>query len=235
MDMLRFGIFGSLILGLLTGCQKEEAIDSTYEYYNSGGTTVTTYDRDGEDFHFVSGEITNDFTFSANKNWVLDGQVKVADGGHLIIEPGTTIYGKVGSQVSVLSVQKGGFITAVGTEESPIVFSSFSEVVHVPNAGDWGGIIINGKAPVDSEDASLPQFELTGDFGGNNIDDGSGILKHVVIKYAGRKNLDGYGLNGLSLNGVGSSTVVDFIEVIDCSEEGIGIYGGAVTVSNTFP
>ncbi|MFM1807371.1 MAG: hypothetical protein RLZZ242_96, partial [Bacteroidota bacterium] len=62
-------------------------------------------------------EISSNTTWTADKIWLMDGKVIVADGATLTIEAGTIIKAASGqgANATVLVVAKGGKINAVGT------------------------------------------------------------------------------------------------------------------------
>jgi hypothetical protein len=95
----------------------------------------------------VTGEVTGSESWTNNFYYVLRGAVFVRDGGTLNIQAGTRVIGEAGS-VGTLIVEKGGRLNAIGTREQPIVFTS-DQAVGTRGRGDWGGIILNGRAPVN--------------------------------------------------------------------------------------
>ena len=103
--------------------------------------------------------------------------------------------------------------------------------------GLWGGIVILGKAPI-SADATpsliegIPANVGYGEYGGTDALDNSGVLKYISIRHAGTLLGDGNELNGLTLGGVGSGTVIDNIEVVGNLDDGIEFFGGCVDASN---
>ena len=99
----------------------------------------------------LSGVLTEDLRLTADKEWILSGGVFVGDDVSetvLTVEPGTTIYGD-SSITSFLTIRRGSKLIADGTAEAPIGFTSAKN----PGSrarGDWGGLIINGRAPVNN-------------------------------------------------------------------------------------
>ena len=101
--------------------------------------------------------------------------------------------------------------------------------------GLWGGLVINGNAPINDcpEGAEGGTVECTkegeansGLFGGADPGDTSGVLNYVVVKYAG-SNVDPENqLNGIAFQGVGSGTEVNFIQVHNNLDDGIEFFGG---------
>ena len=99
--------------------------------------------------------------------------------------------------------------------------------------GLWGGVIILGNAPLNNENneahiEGIPITEPRGIFGGNNEEDDSGVLKYVSIRHGGTNIGSENEINGLTMGGVGNSTVVEYIEVISNYDDGIEFFGGSV-------
>lgn len=217
------------ILLLLFSCQKEEEIYNGVDIYHKGGATVSIYEMDGKDYHLVSGNIVDDFLMSSDKEWVIDEDINVEMGGHLIIESGTKIYGSI-IGLSYIVVKQGGKISANGTEESPILITSFNVLKETQNPGDWGGLIINGLAPVDNYLEYIDIKEKTGDFGGDVSDDNSGVIKNVIIEYSGKTENVDFDVYGLSLYGVGSETIIQNVTTRYGNFDGIKKIGGTVDI-----
>ena len=231
MKGLKFGMLTIIMVLVLASCRKEEEIYDGVALYHEGGATVSIYEMDGKDYHLLSGHIVGDFLMSSDKEWVLDEDVNVENGGHLTIQPGTKIYGSI-IGVSYIAVQQGGKITANGTEESPIVLTSFNSLKQTEEAGDWGGIIINGFAPVDSHIEECVLKRNTGVFGGENAADNSGSIRNVIIEYAGKTGNTKCKANALSLYGVGSGTIIENVTTRYGHLDGIEQIGGTVDLTN---
>jgi len=155
------------------------------------------------------------------------------DGATLTIEEGITIYGKIGTKASLI-VRKGGKLNAIGTATSPIVFTSeYTKPgsTQEPLAGDWGGIILLGKAPINPAGGSA-QIEGTGDandiYGGTDVNDNSGTLKYVRIEYPGVAYAKDNEINGLTFGGVGAGTTIDYIQVYYSGDDSYEWFGGTV-------
>ncbi len=207
----------------------------------------------------VSSNLTEDATWVSTKIYILGGRITVVDGVTLTIEPGTIIKGEAGtgSNATALLVARGGTLIAEGTADAPIIFTSTADEITPedvaagnfgsPNLdpdinGLWGGVIVLGKAPIsasnDNGDVSeiqiegIPTSDPNGLYGGDVEDDNSGILKYISIRHGGANIGAGNEINGLSLGGVGSGTVVDNIEVVANQDDGIEWFGGLVNVTN---
>ena len=189
----------------------------------------------------VTGLITEDTYWYADTAYEMAGKVVVEEGATLFIEAGTTIQARdgQGSVSTALIIAQGGKIEAVGTPQAPIVFTSIYDQGQLDESdqGLWGGIVILGKAPI-SADATpsliegIPANVGYGEYGGTDATDNSGVLKYISIRHAGTLLGDGNELNGLTLGGVGSGTVIDNIEVVGNLDDGIEFFGGCVDASN---
>ncbi len=169
--------------------------------------------------------INSDLTLDATQPWMLNGPVLVEEGVTLTIEAGTLIYAKVlttGS--SFLAVQPGGQISATGTPDEPIVFTSERSATDNAIKGDWGGLLLlgAGQTNLTGDDLVLP---VAGAFGGTEDDQSSGTLSYVRVEYGG-KDSDA----AIILNSVGSGTQIDHIQSFSSAAAGIQLFGGAVNV-----
>jgi hypothetical protein len=131
----------------------------------------------------VTGRIEDTENWTNNFYYVLRGAVFVPEGATLNIQAGTRVIGEAGS-VGTLIVQRGGRLNAIGTREQPIVFTS-DQPVGGRARGDWGGIILNGRAPVNIEGGEGVGEADTGVYGGSEPNDNSGTLRYVRVEFAG--------------------------------------------------
>jgi hypothetical protein len=203
-----------------------------------------------------SGAISASETWTKDNQYFLDGRVYVEPGATLTIEPGTVVKGRADSdptQVGVLVIQAGAMINAEGTLTEPIIFTSALDSVALSNdaptdisaAGLWGGMVILGKACLNTvpdvqniEGIGVTQADSVRTVYGN-VDgtgcvdtDNSGVLKYVSIRHCGQEIAANNELNGLSLGGVGSGTVMDYIEIIYNTDDGIEFFGGVTDVKH---
>ena len=174
----------------------------------------------------VRGTLTGTHTWESRYYYVLRGVVIVADGATLTIQPGTTIVGETATLGTFL-VNQGGRVIANGRADAPIVFTS-DQPVGERRRGDWGGVIINGRAPINTPGGVGVGEGETGLFGGDDPNDSSGILRYVRVEYAGIEFSPDNELNGIAFQGVGRGTVVDFVQVKHNKDDGIEFFGGTV-------
>ncbi len=184
----------------------------------------------------LSGEINQDITLTKNIQWILSGGVFIGgdntNSATLTINPGTQIFGQQGADF--LWIRRGSKIMAEGTPDNPIIMSGALQ----QSAGEWGGLVISGNAPVNgcNEGVALceiPFEAITSEFlGGNNPTDNSGLIKYTQILFAGFAVRPNEELNGLTLNAVGSGTVIDFVHVHEGLDDGVEMFGGTVQMKH---
>jgi hypothetical protein len=182
----------------------------------------------------VSGQITGKVTWSADSIYKLQGFVRVMDGAELTIQPGTIIIGERSSK-GTLIVQMGGKIFADGTAEKPIIMTSEREP-GFRNPGDWGGLVICGKARNNITAATGQPTELEGGYGGfhggNDDNDNSGIIRYVRIEYAGVPINPNEEVNSLTLGSVGKGTIIENVMASYGLDDAFEWFGGTVDCKN---
>jgi hypothetical protein len=185
----------------------------------------------------LAAPITTNLTLDSEHVWLMTGPVVIGNDTAetvLTIEAGTTVYG---NEASFILIQRSSKIMAEGTAADPIVLTSSAEVGSRA-AQDWGGLVINGRAPINVPDntagdpGSAPGEADTGRFGGDAPADNSGVLRYVRVEFAGKDVDPENELNGIAFQGVGSGTVVDFVQVHMTQDDGIEFFGGTVNVKH---
>lgn len=177
----------------------------------------------------LSGDITTNLTIKKG-NYILEGIVKVADGGTLTIEPGATF--TVSTSVSSsLVVLQGGKILAIGSVIEPIVFTTTAKT-----AGGWGGITLYGRAPIKAVNGNTSAVSEDGNaitYGGTDANFSSGILKFVRVEYAGKKIGDGTSeTNTFTFYSVGDGTILENLVAYKGTDDGFEWFGGTVSARN---
>ena len=223
------------------------------------GTDTGTADRCPDGQLVLSGAILEDLTLTRDCDYLLSGTVSVGteDLGRegerttLTIEAGVRLFGEKETN-GLLVINRGGRIEANGTVNRPVIMSSDQDI-GARAAGDWGGLIISGNATVNCPNLDElgfvdPSIDCTGDgvgesgpFGGELDEDSSGTLNYVRIEFAGSvlepdttattgEEVQTVEYNGLTLQGVGSDTEIDFIQVHKSGDDGLQIVGGDARV-----
>lgn len=175
----------------------------------------------------ISGIITTS-RYYAKGTYILKGYVYVTDGATITFEAGSVIKSDI-TEKGALIIERGAKIIASGTATNPIVFTS-GKPVDQRAPGDWGGIIILGKAPTNRPLDPAPTIEggVGRQYGGNDPNDESGILRYVRIEYAGVAAEPGSEINGLTLGGVGSGTIIEYVQVSYGNDDAFEFFGGTV-------
>ena len=180
------------------------------------------------------GNGDNEFVFKGKQTikrgtYTLKGWVYVADGAELTIEPGTVIKGDK-QTMAALIVERGGKLIAQGSQSAPIVFTS-EAAKGQRKPGDWGGLIICGKAPHNAGESQIEGGPRT-KHGGNDPHDNSGILSYVRVEFAGYPFEKDKEINGITFGSVGDGTKVDHLQVSYSNDDSYEWFGGTVNCKN---
>ena len=170
-------------------------------------------------------EIKSNMTLKYPNTYVLRGFVYVEDGVTLTIEPGVIIKGEKASK-GTLIIERGAKIMAQGTKELPIVFTS-AQTQGNRKAGDWGGLIILGKAPNNQGEQTI-EGGVRSKHGGTNPSDNSGVLSYVRVEFAGIEYSTDNEINGITFGSVGSGTKLDHLQVSYSGDDSFEWFGGTV-------
>ncbi len=225
----------ALVSLAITGCRKIE-VDGEKEIIIVGGggpigTTIT-----------LQGRINADTILRKQNTYILKGLVYMVGNHTMTIEPGTVIKGSFsGADVASLIITRGSKINATGTATEPIIFTSAAPN---PQSGDWGGIVICGKASVNTSFAGTGGgpgvYEVEGGINNANSDglagggatpddnDNSGVLQYVRIEYAGYAFQPDKEINSLTMAAVGRGTTIDHIQVVYAKDDAYEWFGGTV-------
>ena len=180
----------------------------------------------------LTGNINTTTTLTSDKVWTLKGYVYVTDGAKLIIQPGTTIVSDV-AEKGALCIERGSQIIAEGTQSKPIVFTS-GRPEGQRSPGDWGGIVILGRAKTNRSSEPTIEGGIGRPYGGTNDSDNSGVLRFVRIEYAGIAALPNSEINALTLGGVGNGTILENIQTIYANDDAFEFFGGTVNGKNLY-
>ena len=262
--------FGQSNLGSACGCppvaSRPTKLLSSLPGYTA--LTPTSYVQGGVTYTTVpGGELMQGATLSCDTTYILDKKIYIPTGKTLTINPGTVIKARFDAapqNANALVIERGAKIMAEGAPDCQIVFTAEADALDglypIANKGQWGGIVILGKASNNLTLAGNGPFVAGGagklavadglgtmegfastaiqdQYGANlsggesfNDNDNSGILKYVSIRYSGAILAVGAELNALSLGSVGRGTTIENVEVVSCADDNIEIYGGTVNM-----
>ncbi len=226
-------LVAALPLMMLTACGDTE----TDKPPTNGGGNALGVEIEAELFDAINDEyeIKSSRTLTADTTWLLKHKVHIRAGATLTIEQGTVIKGDRGT-LGTLIIDPGAKIIAEGTADEPIVFTSLAAEGE-RQAGDWGGVILLGKAPVNVPNGGKSNVEGLNptpetQYGGLVADDDSGILKYVRIEFSGILLSQNNEVNGLTFAGVGSKTQVDYVQVRNTLDDCFEFFGGTVNAKH---
>lgn len=244
--MLLSLLFGFGMAVSFTSCDDDDNNDDNNNTIDTGNVVVTE-------------NITANTTWTSDNVYQLGGRISVEAGATLTIEAGTIIKGEAGTgaNATALVVARDAKLMAEGTADAPIIFTSVADEISPADvaAGDfaspnldpdvnglWGGVIVLGNARISASNDTgdltevqiegIPTSDPNGLYGGSDDEDNSGVLKYISIRHGGSNIGSGNEINGLTLGGVGSGTVVENIEVVSNQDDGIEWFGGTVNVTN---
>jgi len=209
----------SVFLSILIISYSEESMSQTVD--------VTTLN---------SSNITGTVVLTKTTRYIMSGFNYVQNGGVLVIPEGTVIFGDFETK-GTLIIQRGGKIFANGTADAPIIFTS-EKPAGSRAAGDWGGVIILGRSAINtSSGADSAEIEGFGPglgpvYGGQPVinDDSSGVFRYVRLEFPGINltGISGNEINGLTMGGVGSRTVIEYVMVSYSGDDSFEWFGGTV-------
>jgi hypothetical protein len=191
----------------------------------------------------LQGRINADTILRKKNTYILKGLVYMVGNHTMTIEAGTVIKGSFsGADAAALIITRGSKIMAAGIPTDPIIFTSAAQN---PQSGDWGGIVICGKASINtSYNGTNGLYQVEGGIDNAQGDglagsgdavvptpdnnDNSGVLQYVRIEFAGYAFQPDKEINSLTMAGVGSGTTIDHIEVAYAKDDAYEWFGGTV-------
>lgn len=211
---LQAGIF-ALALSVLS-CSSDDINN-----IDDGPVTGTTVE--------LTGNLTTQ-TLTKDKKYLLKGQVFVRDGQTVTIQPGTVIMGDKATRATLV-VDRGGKIIANGTQNEPIVMTS-SQPAGIRDRGDWGGLVILGKANVNQPNPAIEGITPEVNFGTTQStqfdDDNSGVYRYLRVEFAGIELSPNNETNSITMGGVGRGTQMEYCMVSFGGDDGFEWFGGTV-------
>ena len=248
-------------LVVVTGCDSNGGMDDgdppvfSVEAYDTtavdGGPdviTVSDVSEGGIGYVDANGDEVTDITWTSDYVYQLDNFVFVNDGQTLTIEPGTVVQGLPGSggDAAALIVSRGGTIQADGEQEDgtidPIIFTAEGDDgsgLGRDVKGRWGGVILLGDAPINSDPPTTQIEGIPDEVGGDRIRYGAengdfdpghnvGTFRYVSIRHTGTSLAGGDEIQGLTIGGVGNGSTVEYVESYASDDDGFEWFGGTV-------
>jgi hypothetical protein len=227
--MKRIILISVLSVSVIFGCRKIE-VDG-----DSGGT-VTPPPPVGRQTITLKNRIDSNMTLTTANDYVLEGLTYIMPNRTLTILPGVVIKANfTGANVAALIITRGAKINAEGTALNPVIFTSANPT---PRSGDWGGIVICGKARVNTTSTAGPgTFVVEGGInttdglgvaGGTDDADSSGVIKYARIEYAGYAFQPDQEINSLTMAAVGNKTKIEYVQVSYAKDDAFEWFGGTV-------
>ena len=232
---------------------QQEAIDAAVAAALAAAAEAAANAPAEAEFVGIEGGVTfidGSATWTNDRIWMISGKIVVRDGGVLNIQEGTIVKANIqtGIDATVLVIATGGTINAVGTASAPIIFTDYNdEITYADNGvspnrlatdrGRWGSIVVLGNAIVGEDGGSddiegIAEGNTWTQYGGTDGTESSGRMEYVSIRHSGQEIGGGNELQGLTLGGVGSGTIIENIEIVGSEDDGIEIFGGSVNVTN---
>jgi hypothetical protein len=198
----------------------------------------------------ISSDITSDLKMTNDIEWHLKGVIYVKNGAILTIDPGTFVVGEPGTTPpSALIVTVNGRIMASGTKSRPIIMTS-SQPFGQRSRGDWGGLVMLGKAPINVG-GNIPggtgicpaegcknapgTFYIEGlvgnadsVYGGTDPTHNCGTLRYVRVEFAGTILSPNNELNSFTWGGCGTQTVAEHLQAIYGKDDSFEWFGGTM-------
>ncbi len=215
---------------VLTSCSSEEETQKDDDTETVWGKDAGVTSCNKILFGDVIGNGDQQFVFKGKQTlkkgtYTLKGWVYIGDGSELTIEPGTIIKGDKQTKAALI-VEPGGKLYAKGSASAPIIFTS-GQAKGNRKPGDWGGLIICGKAKNNQGTMQIEGGPRT-IHGGNDDADNSGIISYVRVEFAGYPFETDKEINAVTFGSVGSGTQVDHIQVAYSNDDSYEWFGGSV-------
>lgn len=214
-----------LTIGVLSSCDKNDdnpptptdgVLATSDNILTNGDKTIGNGDKE---FVFTGKQTLKKGIYN------LKGWVYVKDGAELTIEAGTIIKGDKGTKAALI-IEPGAKLFAQGTATNPIIFTS-AQAAGSRRPGDWGGLIICGRAQNNQKEMQIEGGPRT-KHGGTNNADNSGKIQYVRVEFAGYPFAADKEINGITFGSVGSGTTVDHLQVSYSNDDSYEWFGGAV-------
>jgi hypothetical protein len=204
-----------------------------WTYHNTAGGLGRT-DIDTTKTLVTLAGVQASYTMKDTANYLISGKVEWPAGTTLTIDPGVVLLGDP-TVLSYVVIQRGAQINALGTRTLPIVMTSGARWQDgLQAAGDWGGLVMNGRAIANCAACTtgascLSEGDPTLPHCGNDDNDNSGTLRYVRVEYSGHVFSANNELNNFTWNSLGRGTTIEYCEAFDGLDDGFEWFGGTVS------
>ena len=138
------------------------------------------------------GELTTGAVLTCANNYIIDQKIYIPAGQTLTINPGTVLKGRIApndiatglpdkAKATALVIERGGKIMAEGSADCQIVFTAEADNLDgtfpIANKGQWGGVLLLGKATNNLTLAANGPFVVGGTGGKLAAGDGLGVIE----------------------------------------------------------
>lgn len=208
-------------------------------------------DLPNDGVHLFNDSLLIGQNYNSDADLTAAGLAKGGDGSSIRLNAGVTLAFK--SSDDYMVINRGSQIFAMGEVNAPVTITSESDAVDgtvgAEDVQQWGGLIINGFAitnkcrytgSVTDGDLATSDCHVEAEgkagagqthYGGSVTDDSSGELKYFVVKHPGAEVAPGNELNGITFNGVGSGTEINYLQVYSTYDDRIEFFGGSANVN----
>jgi hypothetical protein len=173
--------------------------------------------------------------WSADSNYLVRGQLRIKNGASLSIAPGVVVFEEEAT-VGTIIAERGGKLFAVGSLCEPIIITS-DAAPGSQERSQCGGIVLNGYAKTNvvnscAGDSAASEGGAAGFYGGNDDNDGSGVLRYVRVEYAGREITANNELNSFTFNSCGNGTKAEFLQAHRGADDAFEWFGGQMSAKH---
>jgi hypothetical protein len=240
-------------LAVSIGCSAYAGVSSTANvsgfYEISDPINISVVLEASKEYLLTEVVYVSDATLTIPAGTVIRGVAGQKDGSNNVTqEPGTLVITRTG-QIDAVGTPANPIIFTFEFDPAPKTAPTAPLLEGTLVTGLWGGVIILGNAPTNNDQSaantllvpgtdfieglvepnpSAQDPDLRGIYGGDAPHDSSGVMRYLSIRNGGFNLSAANEINGLTMGGVGSGTVLEFIEVIAGQDDGFEWFGGTV-------
>jgi hypothetical protein len=179
----------------------------------------------------LTGEITGIRTLSRDTVYTIVGFVVIRPGARLVVPAGTVLLSDDPSRGSLVTArctatEVSGQLIVQGTASNPVIFRPATTGART--RGMAGGVVLHGCAPINVPGGTGTSEGIAQPFGGDNPTDSSGDIRFLRIEFGGKQVAPDNEINGLTMAGVGSGTVIENVQAHFIADDGFEWFGGTV-------